>query len=315
MSILEAMKIPNVYWKDQSREYKYWFRSLLQKIDSALVFKGLPEDWPQDFFLFCLWSLGYVAIFKSERFGDKKTKTAFFPATVSQYDFYYQPVEALVSNPLFTKKFTIHKDCEILKLTPDCYWKGGCLDIIDWYASRLAELTKGIDMGLINAKVPLMGIPKNQAAAQQLKAIYDKVQAGEPLVLFDDKSDKFDEVMPSKEPFFTWTNNFRETYIVPELLDNMQTIMNQFYMEIGLPVPDTQDKKAHLLQSECDFQSVQSQARLKTWITTLNESFEYINKMFNLNLEVEIDEKWTQDESLGSRTVSEPDRGRSSLSD
>lgn len=307
-SILEAMKIPNVYWTDKSREYRYWFRSLLQKIDSAIVFKGLPEDWPQDFFQFCLWSLGYVAVFKSERFGDKETGVAFFPCTVSQYDFYYQPVKALVCNPLFEKQFTIHKDCEILKLTPDCYWKGGCLDIIDWYAERLAEVTKGIDMGLINAKVPMMGVPKNQAAAQQLKAIYDKVQAGEPLVLFDDKSDKFDEVMPSKEPFFTWINDFKSTYIVPELLQNMETIMNQFYMEIGLPVPSTEDKRAHLLQSEVDFQSVQSQARLKTWVTTLNESFKYINEMFNLNLEVEIDEKRTQNDGMGDGELSESDK-------
>lgn len=306
-SILEAMKIPNVYWKNKSREYKYWYRSLLQKIDSALEFTGLPEDWPQDFFLFCLWSLGYVAIFETERFGDEKQKIAFSPCTVSQYDFYYQPVKALVCNHLFEKQFTIHKDCEILKLTPDCYYKGGCLDIIDWYATRLSELTKGIDMGLINAKVPLMGIPKNQAAAQQLKAIYDKVQAGEPLVLFDSKTDKFDEVMPSKEPFFTWTNSFHDTYIVTELLDNMQTIMDQFYMEIGLPVPSTNDKRAHLLQSEVDFESVQSQARLKTWVTTLNESFRNINKMFNTNLGVKIDAKWTEDDSDGSGTVSESD--------
>lgn len=306
-STLEAMKIPNVYWKDKSREYKYWFRSLLQKIDSALEFKGLPEDWPQDFFMFCLWSLGYVAVFKSERFGDKETKMAFFPATVSQYDFYYQPVKALVSNPLFTKEFTIHKDCEILKLTPDCYWKGGCLDIIDWYASRLAELTKGIDMGLINAKTPFMGIPRNQAAAQQLKAIYDKVQAGEPLVLFEDKTELFEEVMPTKEPFFSWTNNFRETYIVPELLENMQTILDQFFMEIGLPVADTQDKRAHLLQSEVDFTSVQSQARIKTWVTTLNESFDYINKTFGLQLEVDYAQNM-QNDSVGSRTVSESEQ-------
>lgn len=305
-SILETMKIPNVYWKDKTAEYHYWFRSLLQKIDSSLVFKGLPEDWPQDFFLFCLWSLGYVAVFKSERFGDEKTKVAFFPCTVSQYDFYYQPVKALVANPLFTKQFTIHKDCEILKLTPDCYWKGGCLDIIDWYATRLAELTKGIDMGIINAKVPMMGIPKSQAAAQQMKAIYDKVQAGEPLVLFKDMTDNFEEVIPSKEPFFAWTNNFRETYIVPELLENMQTILDQFYMEIGLPVPDTQDKRAHLLQSEVDFTSVQSQARIKTWVTTLEESFKYINEMFGLNLEVEYAQR-DEDDSMGSREVPESD--------
>ena len=87
----------------------------------------------------------------------------------------------------------------------------------------------------------------------------------------------------------------------------MQEILNSFYMEIGLPVPSTDDKRAHLLQSEVDFQSVQSQARLKTWVTTLNESFEYINKMFNLNLEVQIDEKRTKDDSMGGGELSESD--------
>lgn len=303
MSILEAMKIPNTYWVNKSYEYKYWFRSLLQKIDSALVFKGLPDEWPEDFFHFCLWSLGCVCIFKSERFGDSKTGVAFFPATVSQYDFYYQPVKAMVSNPLFTKQFTIHKDCEMLKLTPDCYFKGGCLDIIDYYAQKLAELSKGIDMGLINAKFPMCAIATDQASSNQLKAIYDKVQAGESLIVWKDQNENFDEVIPQKEPFFTWQNELKNNYIVTELLENMQTILNSFYMEIGLPTI-LNDKRAHTLNAEADFQSAQSQARIACWVQTLEESFKYINDMFGLNLEVEY-AKREEDDSMGSGAVSE----------
>lgn len=306
-SVFEHLKIPNTYWKDKTVEYQYWFRSLLQKIDSSLVFTGLPESWPQDFFLFCLWSLGSVCIFKSERFGDPATGVAFFPAQVSQYDFYYQPVKALVSNPLFTKEFTIHKNCEMLKLTPDCYFKGGCLDIIDYYAAKLAELSKDIDMGLINAKFPMCAIPYDQAGANKLKAIYDKIQAGESLCVWKPEENPFNEaeVMPHKEPFFTWFNDLKNNYMVTEQLENMQTVLNSFYMEIGLPVANVPDKRAHLLQDEADMQSAQSQARIETWITTLRESFKYINEMFGLNLEVEYAQ--TQNDTMGSGTVPESD--------
>lgn len=306
-SIFETMKIPNTYWKDKSAEYQYFFRSLLQKIDSALVFKGLPESWPQDFFLFCLWSLGYLCIFRSERFGDEKTKATFFPCTVSQYDFYYQPVKALVSNPLFTKQFTIHKDCEILKLTPDCFWRGGCLDIIDFYSQKLAEISKDIDIGLINAKFTFAAFAKDQASSNQLKAFLDKMYAGETGIILKPTESEFEQVIPQdKEPFFIWTNDLKSNFIVPQLMDMYNQILQDFYCEIG--IPSTINKQAHLLNAEADFQSAQSQARIACWVQSLNESFNLINPMFGLNLEVEYaNNAETQDESLGSGDVSKSD--------
>lgn len=306
-SYFEALKIPNTYWKEKSATYQYFFRSLMQKIDSALVFKGLPESWPQDYFLFCLYALGYLCVFKSERIGDPKTKVAFSPCTVRQYDFYYQPVKALVTNPLYTKDFTIHKDCEILKLCPDCYYRGGALDIISFYATKLAEVSKSIDMSIINSKLAYLAVAKDQASSNQLKAIYDKIEAGESCIIYKDMQSEFDQVIPmDKEPFFLWANNLKANMITPDLLDAYQTILNDFYMEIGLPTI-LNDKKAHTLNAEADFQSAQSQSRIKTWVTTLNESFEYINKMFNLNLEVEYAAQ-EQNDSVRSGDVSSSDK-------
>ena len=307
-SFFEALKIPNTYYKDKSYEYQYFFRSLIQKIDSALIFRGLPESWPQDFFLFCLWSLGYVGIFKSERFGDPETKAAFFPVTVSQYDFYYQPVKALVSNPLFQKEFTIHKDCELLKLTPDCFWRGGCLDIIAFYADKLSKVSKSLDMSLINSLTPWAAVAKDQASSNMLKAIYDKAQAGESCIIYRKQEQEMDseQVIPTdKEPFFTLINDLKSNWIALELLQAYRTILDDFYNEIGLPT--SIDKKSHVLNAEADFQSAQSQARIACWVQTLNESFEKINPMFGLNLEVEYAAQTEKkDESLGSGDVSEP---------
>ena len=148
---LGKLGVPSTYWDKKTYEYMYWFRSLLQKIDSAIVFENLPKGWSQDFFLLCLWYFGYVGVFQSERFGDEESNNVVFqPCTFSGYDFYYQPTKILVANPLFNKEFTLHKDAELLKLTPDFM---GCWDVIDFYAQQLAEASKGIKMGLINAKL------------------------------------------------------------------------------------------------------------------------------------------------------------------
>lgn len=283
-NLLESMDIPNTYWEKKSETYKYWFRSLLQKIDSALIFKGLPEGWNEDFFHLCLWVRGYVCVFKTNRndlaqYG--KDGIVFQPCTVSGFDFYYQPKKAVVSNPYYTATMTIGKTAELLKLTPDFR---GVLDIIDFYADKLARVTKGIDMGLETCLYPLILSAKNEAQANTLKAIYDKAQKGESLIVWKNVDDS-DEVMPVKDAFEQWTNDYQKTYVVHNLLDDMQEILNSFYTEIGLPVAI--EKKERLVTSEADFASAQSQARIACWVETLEESLEIINKHYGTKIEVE----------------------------
>lgn len=286
INILESMSVPSTYYNLKSQQYQYWFRSLLQKIDSCLEFKNLPKDWSQDFFLLCLWARGYVAVFESARFGDKETGIAFQPCTLGgPLDFYYNPTKAIVSNPLYQKELTIHQDCEILKLTPDF---NGCWDIIDHYATQLAELTKGINVGLINAKMPVVITADSLAESEKLKKVYDKVQAGESLVVWKEDTNHFDkEIIPRSNPFEdAFLNDFQKTYIVGELLENLETIMDEFYMEIGLPVRNF-DGKAHMLNAEADMSSAQAQSRVSCWVNTLNESLELINNHFGTSMEVE----------------------------
>lgn len=283
INILENLKVPNTYWKSNSKEYRYWFRSLLQKIDSSLIWNELPEGWSNDFFTFCLWTLGYVAVFKTNRSDlEKYGPVLFQPCTLSGYDFYYQPTMACVANPSYQKNLTIGKDCEILKLTPDF---AGVLDIIDFYASRLAELSKGIMVGLINTKMPVILTASSDAQAETLKKIYDKVQNGESLVVYKDIEDA-NEIIPRKDPFESWMQDYKDTYVVHNLLEDMQMLLDSFYTEIGLPV--AVEKKERLVTSEADFASAQSQARISCWAETIKESLEKINKMFGTNISVEV---------------------------
>lgn len=276
--VFERLAIPNTYFKNRTYEYRYWFRSLLHKLDSSLIFKGLPDDWPEDFFKIVLWARGYLAIFKTERWG-----ITFQPvASLSGYDFYYQPQKVAIANPYYNKILDLHKNVELLKMTPDFC---GILDIVDYYATKLAELSKGIDIGLINAKMPMVINANDEAQAATVKAVYDNVQKGESLVVWNDNRTD-GEIIPHNDPFQFWSNDYKATFILPELLEALQTILNSFYMEIGLPTI-MNDKKSHTLNQEADFQSAQSQARLACWVSNLEESFDRIERLFGLRLEVE----------------------------
>ena len=284
INLLESIKVPNTYWKGKTQTYLYWFRSLLHKIDSSLIFDGLPTEWNNDFFMICLWALGRVVVFKTDRedISDKYGAVTFQPCTLSGCDWFYQPNKATVSNPMYEREFTLGEDAELIKLTPDYM---GILDIIDYYASKLAEMSKGIDMGIINAKLPCILTAKNDAQAETLKKVYDKVQAGEPLVVYKELEDN-GEIMPTKSAFEEWTQDFKKTYVVHNLLEDMQLILDSFYVEIGLPVAI--EKKERLVTSEADFASAQSQARISCWLETLRESLVRVNKMFNINITCEV---------------------------
>ena len=299
-SLLTNLHIPSTYYSNKTLEYKYWFRSLLHKIDSALVFSGLPKNWNNDFFMFCLWIRGYVAIFESKRtdlkdFGEDGI--LFQPCFAGgELDFYYQPTIANIANPHYEAALKIHKDCEILKLTPDAFYRFGVLDILDYYASKLAEISKSIDMGLINAKMPMILTASNEAQSATLKKVYDKVVSGQSLVIYDDLLDN-DEIIPRKDPFEFWNNDFTKTYLVTTLLQDMQTILNSFYNEIGLPVAI--EKKERLITSEADFTKAQSQARIACWYETITECLELINSKYNLNIEVNINA--SENDDIGDR--------------
>lgn len=273
---LEAIRVPEKYWSNKDYEYRYWFRALLQRLDACLEFKGLPDYWPKNFFNICLWSFGYVAVFKSERFG-----VTFQPCTLGGvWDFYYQPSEAIVTNPKFHKRFTVGTDCELIKICGDYH---GILDLIDYYAVKLSNLSTATNMGVANSKLPAVFSARTEAEKRTIEAAWDDVQSGKPILIAKQNSNT-DEVIPGKNLFEVWNQNFHETYIVDKLLENIQTVLDQFYNEIG--IAKTVDKESHILNQEAAFQDRQSDSRIRDWKNYLDESFEKVNKMFGLNLEV-----------------------------
>lgn len=285
LDIIDGSYAPSVVNASNNATYGYWERTLFQRSTYAFKF-NFPEEWlrGKDFILYSLFKRGFLMVAQDAKFGIFAQ-----PVTVSGYDFYYQPVKAILANPAMnsSKEYTIGEECELLKLTPDYM---GIWDIIAYHAERLSEIDKSINQALINTKFAWLVAGKNKAAAAALKKAYDKIQKGEPAVVIDELVTKGS--IKEEDPFvFINFGDVKNNYIIDQLLRDRQTILNEFDAEIGIAnVP--YEKKERLVTAEAESSEEESQARVTIWKECLDSSMELINKMFpGLNLSVELRNK------------------------
>ena len=282
LNLIEGTIFPSSVKNINNRSFWFWERALFQRAVSAIVPEEFPEDWEgtiKDFFYYCIFAQGYTCIFNNVVMG----KT-FQPCTLSERDWYYQPRYALVNNPLITEqmggvtgglKLEIGKECQILKLTPDFV---GIWDIISYYAEKLSLLDNAINMSLINSKFSWILGARNKVAGNAIKKIMDKVNAGEPFVVYDMKltNDPTDKDSPFQ---FLDFGNVKEKYITSLQLQDMQTILNNFDSEIGIPtVPYA--KKERMVTSEAESRQIDATSRASVWVDCLNSSAKKVMKLY-----------------------------------
>ncbi len=262
--------------------YAYWQRSLFQRAISTIDFKGLPDTWEasvRDFFYWCIFAYGYVGVFDSDKFG-----LSFQPGALYGFDFYYQPVEFIVANPKLNKRFKIHEECEIIKLTPDYR---GIWDIISYYAMLLSALDSGISSSIVNSKFAWMMGAKNKGAAETLKKIFDRIASGEPAVVFDNSLLQLDPQSKEEAWSFLERSNLKQSYITTDMLMDRSTLLSSFDAEIGIrSLP--YNKKERLVTAEAESREQDSTARLMVWKATLDSSIKLVNDMFGTNISAEL---------------------------
>lgn len=270
--------------------FLFWQRSLYQRMVTAIDFT-LPEDWEgstRDFFNYCIFRNGFVCVMDPDEFG-----ISFQPAGLSGHNFYYQPTRCIIANPLYDAELEIGKDCEILKLSPDYR---GYMDIVDYYAEKLALLDNSINTSLVNLKLSWIIGAKTKAAADALKKILDKVDRGDPAVVYDMRiaNDPKDSDTPFQ--FLERKTGAKENYITHDQLQDVATLLNAFDAEIGIPSAPYQ-KKERMVTSEAESRRDDAMARVTGWVDCFNSSAKRVNALFgtNISASVHYEEGGTED--------------------
>lgn len=282
INIAAGFSNPSMVKSYNNQTFAFWERSLFQRACSVLDIK-VPEKWEgkiKDFLYYCLFKYGYVVVSNNAEFGDY-----FQPCTLKGYNFYYQPTDAIISNPVLQTELKLGTDAELLKLTPDYI---GIWDIISYYAEKLSVLDNAINMSLINSKFSFIWGARNKAASTALKKALDLINKGEPAVIYDMKL--LNDPTDKAEPFqvLERDKSLKESYITTEQLQDFQTLLNNFDAEVGIPTIPYQ-KKERMVTSEAESRVIDSTSRSTIWYNTLTASIKDIKKLFpELMLDVEL---------------------------
>lgn len=247
---------------------RYYMRALYQRVLSGASFK-LPVQWAKGkrYFKNVLYSMGFIGIANTPEYG-------IIPqiCTFNGYGIFLQPTNMMIHQPLVSFEGEIGKDCEIINLTPD--WRG-IWDIIEHYAIRLSTAITSVDVSLVNSRVSFIALAKNKSASETLKILYEKISAGSPFEVVDKtlKGDGLDD-----DPIWTYSQDVANNYITDKLLENVDTLLQQFDNEVGILAIG--DKKERRITDEVQMIADDTCARASTWFESLTDSFDRVNALF-----------------------------------
>ena len=275
-NVLESAFLPPV--KGLNNATALYFRKyLFQKLLSGFEWE-IPKTWSRDYFLYTLFGWGAVAIFDSgaDKFGVIPQRCGIYG-----YNVFYMPIHARVANPLLPDitELDIDVNCAILRVNPNFT---GVLDVVDYYAVKMAMVSADIESVLFNSKLAYMFTVGNQNAAQSFKKAYDQIAQGTPAVVVD-KSLLREDGTKTWEVF---QQNLSQNYIVPDMLEDMRRIENDFCCKVGIPTTNT-EKRERMSESEVTRNDIETEALIDGWLERLNDGIDKANSLFPaLNLSV-----------------------------
>lgn len=270
---------------------KFYTRYFLQKAMSVFKWE-LPELWDKDYFLYTLYTWGFIAILKTDRFGVIPQQ-----CTLTGYNVFYAPKRITVTNPIMpeTVERDIDTDCVLLKLTPDY---AGILDLIYFYASKMALASSAVNVNLLNSKLAYLFTAKNKSVAESFKKMYDQIASGEPASIID--RNLLDPDGNKTWDFFS--QNLHENYIASDILADMRKIEQQFDTDIGIPNANT-DKRERLITDEVNANNVETATRCELWLEELKKGCEKVKTMFDVDISVDWRVKPNESNDINTRTL------------
>ena len=256
----------------------YFRRYLIEKILSVFDFEGIPKTWSTNYFLYSLFIFGYVVVLRTDKFG--VIPQGGMNVSLYGYDVFYQPTNAVISNPLLAgiTQPRIGVECELIKMQPDY---GGCWDIVGYYADLLALASESLAVNITNSKLAYVFACQDKTVAESFKKMVDQINEGNPAVFADKKL--FDD---NGDPLWTtFQNNLKQNYVAGDMLNDMLKIDARFCTDIGIPNVNLA-KKSGVTDNEVEANNVDTKSKASLWLETIQDSLDKVNKMFDLDISV-----------------------------
>ena len=275
INLYESGRQPGTVHCQNTALVRFYQKYLFQKLVSVYRFDGIPDTWAKNYFQYVLFSLGYVIVLDTEKYGVIPQNGG-----LSGYNIFYQPRFAVIANPLLpgVERPEIGIDCEVVKLQPDY---SSPMDIVTTYADLLALCCESAGVNLLNSKLAYVFAANSKTQAESFKKMYDQLASGQPAV-FIDKNLMNEDGSRSWDVFF---QNLTNNYVTGDILNDMAKIENQFNTAVGIPNANT-EKRERLITDEVNSNNAETGSLAGLWLDTMQTDIERVNSLYGLDLSV-----------------------------
>lgn len=276
------MVIPITNKKEQLSKFR---ADMLNKSLTMFEWKNLPETLPAVELEKQLQTTGYSIIAKVQG------NIYAFQGGFSGQDAYNQPTTAIVNNPSlnYNGTFTINDDCVIIKNDD---MQQGLIHLYNKYGTLLIENQITMLMTDYNYRIPFTISSKDDATTQSAKEYLQKIIDGSLGVIGEAKLFDALKVTPTNNK---GVNSFSDLY------GYQQFIEAQLNNTIGLATNNNM-KRERLTTNEIEVNKNASYPLIDNMLRNRKNAVEKINKMFDLDIDVEFSSIWTgknEDDNFG----------------
>ena len=277
-NVYSAARNPSTMHANDTGLTWFFMRYLTEKVLSVFEFKGIPETWSKDYFLYTLFLWGNIAVIETDKYGVIPQHCG-----LAGYDVFYRPTTAIISNPLLKGilRPRIGVECSLIKMQPDY---GGCFDLIMYYAEQLAVASESLGVNMVNSKLAYVFAVRNKATAEGFKKMFDKIASGEPAVFADSKLFKDGDGSVNWD---TFAQNLQQNYLADRILIDMAKIDNRFDTEIGIANVNI-TKTSGVSNSEITANNNATESKARLWLDTIRDGLKQTNDLFGLDLSVDL---------------------------
>lgn len=267
--------VPSTVHVKDSAVTHYFVKYFLQKAIAVFKWK-LPDEWHKDYFKYCLYCYGFIAVINTDKYGVIPQH-----CTLTGRDVFYAPTNAVIANPLLKGNLTprIDEECSLIRLMPDY---GSIMDIVWYYAGQMALAMETASVNMFNSKLSYMFFGNGKASAETWKKVFDQIAAGQPAV-YPDLKMRGDADGKFWEPF---CQDVKSNYIYSDIICDMRKVEAEFDTRIGIPNANT-DKRERLITDEVNANNTETKTLASQWLEEIKYGVDKTNKLFGTNITVD----------------------------
>ena len=269
-------------------DYMYFLKYFMQELYGIIEIDNFPDDWNLPFFKWNLLFRGWLAMVDSESYGGwipqpcvwGAGRNVFqFPTSVLVQNGWYNPSDGKIEFSLFPDIESGRTESVVIHVSPDY---APLADIASQWAVKAACLFPAIENSSILSRNGFMIQADSKADAMTLEQAVQGIMNGELIVSMRARKNK--TPTDQEKHYEIFESDVRKHYIVGDILEDLQTIIDCYHASIGYPTIN-RAKRERTIKIEQAALNAPSSIKPDLWETTLQDSLDRFNKIAGYNMQ------------------------------